>query len=971
MTFNSVNRSSSIYEIQNHSLKICKPKNSLKILYTNIDCLTKDKSLELEREIEQQNYDIIALTEIYPKNSYYDFDPEEKYKIKGYEAVFGGIEGRGTVIYVKKELIACKIEPTINSFKESVWVEMKLEGNDKLVIGCVYRSPNNDRENVNKLLDLMTYICSMRVSHILIVGDFNFRNIDWSISTTSNGENHIEYLFLEGVKDLFLHQHVVKPTRYRHSQVPSILDLIFTNEEDMIQEITYNPGLGKSDHLLLRFEYLCKVEHKNSQTVKFNYDKGDYQVINQKISNAAWPNLADVGVQMSWNFITECLSNLRELYIPKIVKAPEHKKSYIDRETAAAIKEKRTKWIKYKYSPTLNNYNKYKSARNNVTKCLRKSKYKQEQHIADNVKDDPKKFWKYIRGKSKTKSGINALEKNGKKLIDDKEIAEELNQHFISVFTIENDNIPEPALLDLPVLANISMTSEVVFKTMKEINPNKSQGPDDIHPKFILNCIGSLINPLRMLFEISLQNGKLPKQWKTANVSAIHKSGKKTDAANYRPISVTSIICRVMEKIIRNAIVQHLESNNLLSKYQHGFRKGRSCVTQLLECIEDWTEAIDRNYEVDIIYLDFKAAFDKVPHKRLLRKIWSIGIRGNVYKWLADFLSNRYQRVVVNGSKSSWEKVNSGVPQGSVLGPVLFLIYINDLPDAMDCILRLFADDTKLYSIIKNPSDEEKLQSNIFTACDWGKKWQMIFNTKKCKNMHIGRSEPSEYFMKDSESNINKIQLVQEEKDLGVIFDSKLKFDKHINTKVNIANRNLGLISRNFTYMNLDIFLKLYKALVRPHLEYASVIWAPRYKKDIITIENVQRRATKMIKSIKDLAYGNRLRKLGLPTLEYRRKRADMIQVFKIINNIDVVSVNLFEHRDGAATRGNVHKLLKPRPNSNIRKYSFSHRVVDTWNSLSNEVIEAPSVNAFKNRLNKFWHENNNLVNKFNAECYM
>ncbi len=191
-------------------------------------------------------------------------------------------------------------------------------------------------------------------------------------------------------------------------------------------------------------------------------------------------------------------------------------------------------------------------------------------------------------------------------------------------------------------------------------------------------------------------------------------------------------------KNIRNKIVEHLTDNELISVYQHGFRQGYSCVTQLLESIDDWTEAIDNGKDVDIIYLDFKAAFDKVPHQRLLAKVKGYGIHGEIYNWNKNFLSGRLQRVVVNGKMSTLRPVTSGVPQGSVLGPILFLIYINDLPDAMNCVLRLFADDTKLYSAISSQVQEMLLQTNIFTACNWANTWQMTFNVKKCKHMHVG-----------------------------------------------------------------------------------------------------------------------------------------------------------------------------------------------------------------------------------------
>ena len=244
----------------------------------------------------------------------------------------------------------------------------------------------------------------------------------------------------------------------------------------------------------------------------------------------------------------------------------------------------------------------------------------------------------------------------------------------------------------------------------------------------------------------------------------------------------------------------------------------------------------------------------------------------------------------------------------------------------------------------------------------------MNFNIKKCKSLHIGnKNQGTEYFMIDDKNKIEKIKQVEEEKDLGVTFDKKLTFDKHISSKVNLANRNLGLIFRNFVYMNKEMFLHLYKSLVRPHLEYASVIWTPRFKKHAIQIENVQRRATRMLKDLRGLPYWDRLVQLGLPTLEYRRARADVIQVYKLINRLDLMVTELVTTRENTTTRGHNLKLSKPSAaRLNIRKNAFKYRVVNEWNSLPNTVIEAKTLNSFKARLNNHWK----ISNKFNANCY-
>ena len=330
--------------------------------------------------------------------------------------------------------------------------------------------------------------------------------------------------------------------------------------------------------------------------------------------------------------------------------------------------------------------------------------------------------------------------------------------------------------------------------------------------------------------------------------------------------------------------------------------------------IDDWTETLDRGGSVDLIYMDFQKAFDKVPHRRLMTKLRSYGITGMIYRWIDAFLTNRTQRVAVNGKFSKWIEVWTGIPQGSVLGPLLFVIFINDLPDAVRSTVFLYADDTKIYREITNKDDSDTLQQDLNTLQKWSDTWLLKFPPKKCKTMSISsrnQDHNMNYNMRDG-AEVIELETVLEEKDLGVVTDQHLRFENHIQQKINTANKMMGMIRRTFQHLSIETFRWLFKAMVRPHIEYAQSVWSPQRKIDITVLENVQRRATKMIPGFKDISYPERLKKLDLPTLSYRRIRGDMIEVFKMVHGTydEDASLQLQIHEGHRTTRGEVHGLF-------------------------------------------------------------
>jgi ribonuclease P/MRP protein subunit RPP40 len=360
---------------------------------------------------------------------------------------------------------------------------------------------------------------------------------------------------------------------------------------------------------------------------------------------------------------------------------------------------------------------------------------------------------------------------------------------------------------------------------------------------------------------------------------------------------------------------------------------------------------------IDAVFMDFMKAFDTVPHERLLSKLSSYGIAGRAHNWVKAFLYGRKQCVQINGTKSPWGRVTSGIPQGSVLGPLLFVVYINDLPGTVSCGIKLFADDTKVYKPVRSTEDCNNLQTAIDALGEWSRKWQLKFHPQKCKVLRIGNNPPEyTYTMTDGKGEKQALEESKVEKDLGVEVDNKLCFVQHINKAVTKANRLLAVIRRSYQYLDEESMMLLYKGLVRPALEYGVAVWAPRLNRDIEAVEAVQRRATRMVPGLKDMAYEDRLRKLNLPTLTYRRHRGDVIHAYKYVHGIyNVPGSRLLQKSDLSNTRGNSLKLYKGHSRLGLRSSFFSQRVVAKWNSLPEEVAAAPSMNAFKNRLDKHW----------------
>ena len=743
----------------------------------------------------------------------------------------------------------------------------------------------------------------------------------------------------------------------------------------MIKDINVDNPLGKSDHSVIIFNFSGYSKSKDEKE-RLDFNKADFSEMRSKLS-IDWEELMrGKNIEEQWKMFTYRLNMAIKDCIP-IKKSSKNRYSHksgiqLSRKLKSKMKRKARLWRQYRDKGDPKVYEQYKRVRNQVRRFSREAVKKYEQDIAYAAKDNPKRFWAYVKSRTKTKSSISDLYKDETKTeltVSDGEKADVLGKFFSSVFTVEpDDELPDIQPKDVPFNNQIDFNVTTVKKKLDELNISKSPGPDKLSPRVLKELSDVLALPVYIIFRNSVDTGLIPQEWKSANITAIFKKGDKKDSCNYRPVSLTCILCKLLEKIIREKMVNHMKRYDLFSDKQFGFISGRSTVLQLLAVLEKWTVILDRGGSVDVVYCDYMKAFDKVSHRRLIHKL-DIYKFGNTYtRWISNFLAERRQKVIVNGCESRWQPVTSGIPQGSVLGPMLFVLFINDITENIknDSQLYLYADDTKIFREIVTDYDRELLQEDIYSMSEWSDKWLLRFHPDKCKTMTIdNKTTPNrEYKLKPDLPNMAKSSA---EKDIGVIIDEKLTFSQHLSEKVNKANSVLGAMRRSFEFMDTDTFKKLYTALVRPHIEYAHQIWCPHKKKDILTLENVQRRATKMVPGLSNLSYEDRLRKLKLPTLSYRRLRGDMIECYKLLNNKyyfneeDILRLN-----HGSSTRGNSMKLCKFRARLDIRKFSFSNRVVNIWNSLPDCVITAGTIFTFESRLDRYW-KNQELVYNYNA----
>lgn len=594
----------------------------------------------------------------------------------------------------------------------------------------------------------------------------------------------------------------------------------------------------------------------------------------------------------------------------------------------------------------------------NSLKCTLKAKMQEAKNFYFNntlsrfMVENPTKFWKSINPKSSVQSCFLI---NDQSCSDSNTIAESFNNYFKSVFSRDDGTIPDYACNFVQsTIPDITISCSGVHNLILKLDVTKSSGPDGIPNTFLRRYSEWCARYLTVIFNKSFASATVPILWKTANVVPLFKSGNKQLIPNYRPISLISTSCKLLEHIIHKHIVEYLDANNLLSRCQHGFRAGFSTTTQLLEFTHDIATSLNKRGQTDAIFIDYSKAFDNVCHKKLLLKLSSFLEDSKLLCWIADYLRSRSQFVTFNQVQSSPVEITSGVPQGSVLGPLLFIIFINDVVNVISGTpvnIRLYADDCVLYNCITTFQDQSVLNNVFSLFCDWSSTWQMPINYKKTVAMTFSNKKQPLSFSYNY--NGSTLAHVSEFKYLGITFTHDLKWGKHVDQITCQALRKLGYLKRRLKNSTKDCKLTAYKTLVRPMLEYASVVWSPHLEQDKNRLESVQNKAIRFVfnRYDRDFSPSSHAHLLSLHSLEHRRTRESIILLHKIVHKMTRVHAPLsFADIPARTTRSTDALNLVPfRSRLDCFKFSFFPRVVEVWNKLDGALRRLNTVEFGKN----------------------
>ena len=881
----------------------------------------------------------------------------------------------GVAIYVRSDL-AGSCTPLLVETNGQVECILLYNKKLNLVVGGVYRPPPSQMEEfsptLKKLHDAIGRLGSPDPT-IFLTGDFNFPNVNWasaSIYGGSDSSRRQAEALINFTVDHNLEQQIKSATRGNN-----ILDLLFTNNDQLIDDVKVE-DTALSDHRLILLTTNIVIR---KESAILNETRPPLQTLNFHNENVNWEVLNNYLMDHDWDTAFNGLNpdEMYDMFYQKIIKAcqehiptkrkPISKKNIIPRHRRVLMR-KRSRAVKKIGTARTDSVRerlkrKVVDIETKLASSHREQRNREEERAINVIKTNPKYFYTYARSKAEIKAVIGPFTQDGQIISDPQAKSNILMKQFQSVFSHPNPHDPEESDVVLPpnIIEDIDFNTEDLIKSIGSLNGTSAAGPDGIPAILLKKCSESLKYPLFLLWRASVNTGCVPKETKKGLITPIYKGGSRGSPQNYRPVALTSHLIKIFEKIIVNKLVDHLEKHNLFNKSRHGFRRGRSCLSQLLQHFHQIIEALARGECIDVIYLDFAKAFDKVDHAILLKKLRKIAVRGALYRWIRAFLIDRKQAVVVEGAQSVETDVISGVPQGSVLGPLLFLIHISDIDEEIAAAtVSSFADDTRVMMRINSVQDRDALQADLAVIYKWAEENNMKFNGSKFEMMTYGTRNTN--LLPYEASDGTEIKKSAQLRDLGIIMQDSASFEVQIQTMVSRARSQMGWVLRSFSTREQKAMLTLYKATVLPLLEYASQLWSPGAVGLIRMIEGVQRTFTSRIAGMKEMNYWQRLKHLKLYSLERRRDRYAVIYIFKnfkeMVPNIEcgLLKIEFYEHlRRGRLCR--IPGFIRGAKASvqTARENSFIIRASRLFNALPRELRNLNgTAEHFKQRLDKY-----------------
>ena len=808
----------------------------------------------------------------------------------------------------------------------------------KFYLILVYRPPSNDCGDDALLIDFLLEFCTDK--EVIIFGDFNMPDIDWRADDCLfvNYSPRIRP-FIDCFVSLGIKQWVSGPTFWRSGNT---LDLVFTSEEDRVGTVETLPPYPSCGHLCVLFTYIFQsgVDSAGTREVRRDWFKGRYGIINNHLSDFDW-NFEFAGLSVSDMFdrLTAVLAPLISRYVSLSVNSPVPR----IRRPSPGLKRSRTcAWQSYKRLRGLHGRNSlpatqalavFDSLNDRFRRFFIYAQRDYEESLMLNYKTFPKRFHSYIRSKKVGSPSVGPLQRDdGSLTAACGEMAEIFADGFVSVYATDGPVLPVLHQVFDGILDHVPLTFPDVVKRLSSVNPGSSMGPDGMHPSLLRSC-SSLATPLYLIFRKSLMDGVVPVAWTHSTIVPIFKKGSRHVALNYRPISLTSICSKTLERMVADCLYEYLNSNSLLSPSQFGFRQGRTVDDQLLLVYNDVSRWLDSWEAVDVVFFDFAKAFDTVSHGVLLSKLRHLGIGGAILDWLGDFLVGRTMSVSVSGVCSTAKHVTSKVPQGSVLGPLLFLVYVNFLPSSIVNKCMFFADDLKIYLNLRYQScvnlalDFSSCQQDIDSVAATAESWGLRMNAEKCSVLRLVRGSSAcldVALLGGYTVNGTILRVVTSQRDLGVLVDSTLRFHSHIASVVSRAGGLSMNLLRSTLCRSADFMLSLFVSHIRPLLDFASPVWNTGYLGDLHLLESVQRRWTKNIDGMTELSYAHRLEALNLYSIKGRLLRADLLKCWKIFyGKCGIQPTDLFVLAPDVGTRGHRFKLRATHSSLECRRRFF------------------------------------------------